>query len=262
MKQIDLFPFGQPVRKVEQIDRTPKRIFVLGVYASAVHARWSGPDGKPRVRALAVASEPYIFWQGDGAKEIIQELEVPSEVGRLMPAAARFNGPSGLALDALFLHPLGLRRADAWLCDLLPYSRMNPSQKKAIERAYLPLVDQYQLPSPTIRPVPRILADDQRREEILNELENSQANTLILLGDEPIRWFLKHFDSKWKRLSDFGDTTDTYGQLHPCEIGSRTINVLPLVHPRQAAQLGRSTEKWFILHNYWKTQVAEGLLHT
>jgi hypothetical protein len=36
-------PFGQPVRKVEQIDRSAKRVFVLGVYASAVHAKWLDP---------------------------------------------------------------------------------------------------------------------------------------------------------------------------------------------------------------------------
>ena len=39
------FPFGQPVRRVEQQDRAPKRVFVLGVYASAVHARWIDVDG-------------------------------------------------------------------------------------------------------------------------------------------------------------------------------------------------------------------------
>jgi hypothetical protein len=34
-----IFPFGQPLRPVVQADRTPKKLFILGVYASAVHAR-------------------------------------------------------------------------------------------------------------------------------------------------------------------------------------------------------------------------------
>ena len=34
------YPFGQELKKVIQQDRTPKKVFVLGVYASAVHARW------------------------------------------------------------------------------------------------------------------------------------------------------------------------------------------------------------------------------
>ena len=57
------YPFGEKLTPVTQTDRTPKNVFVLGVYASAVHARWYGPNGKIRVRALAVASEPYIFWR-------------------------------------------------------------------------------------------------------------------------------------------------------------------------------------------------------
>ena len=36
-----LFPFGETVKRLVQEDRTPKKVFVLGVYASAVHARWS-----------------------------------------------------------------------------------------------------------------------------------------------------------------------------------------------------------------------------
>ena len=38
------FPFGEELKPLRQQDRTPKKVFVLGVYASAVHARWAtGP---------------------------------------------------------------------------------------------------------------------------------------------------------------------------------------------------------------------------
>ncbi len=40
MKTLGTFPFGQKVKEVVQKDRIPKQVFVLGVYASAVHARW------------------------------------------------------------------------------------------------------------------------------------------------------------------------------------------------------------------------------
>lgn len=33
------FPFGQELRPLVQEDTPPKKIFVLGVYASAVHAK-------------------------------------------------------------------------------------------------------------------------------------------------------------------------------------------------------------------------------
>jgi hypothetical protein len=84
---IGIFPFGEEVNPVEQKDRTPKKVFILGVYASAAHARWEDTNGKAVVKALAVASEPYIFWRGDGADEIIQKIQIPPALGRLIPAA-------------------------------------------------------------------------------------------------------------------------------------------------------------------------------
>jgi len=101
-----VFPFGSQLQKVEQIDESPKKVFVLGVYASAVHAKWIGQDGKVKVNALAVASEPYIFWKGENAEKIIDKIPIPEELGKLIPAYKRFNGPSGIALDELYLRPL------------------------------------------------------------------------------------------------------------------------------------------------------------
>ena len=66
------YPFGEIVKRLEQQDRNQKQVFVLGVYASAVHARWK-KGNEIICQALAVASEPRIFWDGntDEAKEII-----------------------------------------------------------------------------------------------------------------------------------------------------------------------------------------------
>lgn len=93
------YPFGQPFRAVVQRDRTPKQLFVLGVYASAVHARWLDSDGKVLIRALAVASKPVIFWDGIGAEQIIARITLPNGAGTLEAADERMNGPSGRALD-------------------------------------------------------------------------------------------------------------------------------------------------------------------
>jgi len=250
------FPFGQPVKRVEQKDRAPKQVFVLGVYASAVHARWEGNNGRVVVRALAVDSEPYIFWRGDEAEEIVERINIPTELGKLVAAGERFNGPSGIALDELILNPMGLRREDAWLCDLVPHGCMNRSQRKALERAYLPQVDKYGLPIPTVPQVPRRLADEQRRKAILDEFDESRAGVLILLGDKPIQWFLKCFDDRWHRLSDFPQ----YGQLYTAQVGEKVVQVLPLAHPRQIAKLGLFSKKWFGLHQDWLSQCAVKVL--
>jgi len=252
------FPFGMPVRPVEQKDRTPKRVFVLGVYASAVHARWLGSDGRTRVNALAVASEPEIFWRGDDAHTIIAAIPIPPAAGRLVPASPDFNGPSGRTLDDRFLAPLGLTRNDAWLCDLLPESRKNPGQAAALARAYDPSRDALGLPEYDWPTVPNELASRQRCADIEQELRAAAPEVLITLGDQPLRWFVSNFGGQ-KRLAAYGDDESTYGRLHPLHIAGKDMLLLPLVHPRQAGGLGSHSQRWSALHRHWIDHRAVGL---
>ncbi len=258
MESIGKFPFGQPVQKVLQTDRSPKKVFVLGVYASAVHARWIYPLGKTLVNALAVASEPYIFWRGDNVESILNKVEIPYELGKLIPPNQELNGPSGIALDKLILNPIGIDRDQAWLCDLVPHSCVNPAQKRAIDREYLPLMEKFNLPKPSVPTVPSKLSDDIRRQQIYEELIESKSNILILLGDKPIQWFLKFFDKRWKKLSDFG-MNDNYSQLHQARLRDQVIQVMPIAHPRQIAKLGRSSENWYMAHQSWLKSSAPRL---
>jgi hypothetical protein len=163
------FASGQPILDVVQTDRSPKRVFVLGVYASAVHARW---------------------------------VE-------------------------------------------------NHRQEKALRREKVPI--------PPLWPrVPTRLADDTRRAQILEELQTSQATVLITLGDQPLQWFAAHFGAK-PRLADYGEDGATYGQLHPIQLPGRTIQLLPLAHPRQIARLGAHSEEWAALHETWVTTAKPSL---
>ena len=258
----EFFPFGQPLKLVKQEDRSPKEVFVLGVYASAVHAKWYPPEGKP-VEALAVASEPEIFWNGGNADKIIKQIDVPSEAGRLEPADEKYNGPSGRTLDELYLKPLGLSlsRDNVWLCDLVPRSFMNNKQKKAIKNRYTPLCEKHDLPEASIRERPPNLIKEDRRNEILAELEESQAKTIILLGDDPIKWFLSHVsERKETRLAEFGRRT--YGDPISVTINDKEYTVIPLVHVRQAGGLGPHNPYWRWRHSKWvekmnKRQLSE-----
>src|SRR5438477_1553938 len=93
-----MFPFGQRMeRVVHRPDGRHKRAFVLGIYSSAVHARWVGSDGAQKVSALAVSSEPEIFWSGRNAGFSIPVID--PRLGRFEPAAPANNGPSGRALE-------------------------------------------------------------------------------------------------------------------------------------------------------------------
>ena len=246
MKDDYTFPFGQKVRTVQQTDRTPKKVFVLGVYASAVHAAWVSRTGRVIVRAFAVASEPCIFWRGENAQEIIGDISIPTDLGALKPAGDKYNGPSGQALDKHFLQPLGVDRTQTWLCDLLPQTRLNDGQFKAIKEKYNPKRSKYSLPTVTIPRVPTQFADNNRRQEILSEIHLADPSIIILLGDQPIKWFLGVY-SRYRRLSDFGP----YGEVHPIKVDGREYNFLPLVHPRQAAALSSHSVGWNSSHRIW-----------
>lgn len=258
---IDTFPFGQPIRDVAQADRSPKRVFVLGVYASAVHAQWIGPDKRTRVRALGVASEPEIFWSGAcrDVKRILADIELPAEAGSLVPADARLNGPSGRALDELFLTPLGLTRDDAWLSDLLPRSCRNEKQAAALIRAGYPPEGAEALPPYTWPPVPANFADEARRADLLEEVCQAQPEILITLGDKPLEHFARYHGAH-RRLAAYGKSEVAYGQAVPIEIGGLALRLLPLVHPRTAAGLGHADPVWRGIHAHWIAHVAPGIL--
>ncbi|MBR4863452.1 MAG: hypothetical protein IKU07_02655 [Oscillospiraceae bacterium] len=247
------FPFGQKLQPLVQEDRTPKKVFVLGVYASAVHARWK-KDGKIICQALAVASEPRIFWDGDQAKAaaIIEKINIPPELGTLEPAGRQLNGPSAKVLDDHILAPLGFRREDAWLCDCLPEARINPSQAKAIREKYAPLIASHGLNPVTVPARPSSFCDLNRSKEITAELLESQAELLVLLGDIPIAQYL----NKAARVPyhSLGEYVDLYGYGIRTEvtIAGKTIQVLPLAHPRQIGALGAHSEKWFFAHKKWE----------
>ena len=246
------FPFGEPLLTLRQKPLADAEVFVLGVYASAVHARWLNPDGSTRVTALAVASEPYIFWRGEGQDEIIGSIDIPAEAGRLVPPGSAMNGPSGVALDELYLKPLGLTRQNAWLCDLLPQSRMNQGQKQAVRTRYNPVAQVLDLPAATIPPVPNRFATETRVKEILEEFNSSGADTLITLGDVPLKEFVAPLRLCDKTsIASFGNQAGQYGQRHRFSLRGRSFYLLPLVHPRQAARLGAHNPSLADAHERW-----------
>ena len=64
------YPFGQILHPLIQQDRSPKQVFVLGVYASAVHARWK----KYGLNEVTIPKRPNIFCDENRAEEITKEI--------------------------------------------------------------------------------------------------------------------------------------------------------------------------------------------
>ena len=162
------------------------------------------------------------------------------------------NGPSAKVLDNQILAPLGFSREDAWLCDLLPETRLNPNQFKIIEKKYEPKAKSYGLNEVTIPLRPTVFCDRARSEEIVSELEESQAETLILLGDIPVLQFLNRVaEVNYTSLQEYIDLYG-YGNYSQAAINGKTYKILPLAHPRQIGALGAHSEKWCRLHQEWE----------
>ena len=247
---IGTFPFGEPIYRVEQTDESSKKVFVLGVYASAVHAQWRSREGKLITQSVAVASEPEIFWTGERAAEIVGRIEVPTYAGTLVPASSNLNGPTGRSLDEHFLRPLKLHRDDTWLCDLRPHSRMNPGQESLVKERYNPMAKRYGLKEVRWPRASTKMISETRCDEISKQIGKSSASILITLGDEPLRQFASKFGAH-KQLREYGQDIRTYGHFHPITIDGLALKLLPLVHPRQAARLGRHRKDWADLHARW-----------
>jgi hypothetical protein len=146
---MECYPFGQPVGPVIWRQPGPKPVLIIGVYPSAVPARWIGADGRS-IRAVAVADEPEPFWTGHSAETKIATVAatVPAQAGRIELAKGH-NGRSGQALDELVLAPLALTRDQIRVADIDNRYMANPSQQAAVARAYVPLVERGMLPPAT-----------------------------------------------------------------------------------------------------------------
>jgi hypothetical protein len=181
MEVVERFPFGAPIQPVTWQQAGPKPVMVIGVYPSAVHARWVDVDGRTRIRAVAMANEPEPFWTGQDADDHIAAVTatVPTVVGRLVGAPGH-NGPSGQALDASVLAPLGLDRDRIRVADIDNRYMANPAQQQALERCYNLLVQKGLLPPVSWRPrrpITKVPAD--RSPSLAEELEEARPDWVM-----------------------------------------------------------------------------------
>jgi hypothetical protein len=240
---MECYPFGQPVGPVSWRQPGPKPALIIGVYPSAVHARWIGPDGTG-IRALAVADEPEPFWTGHSAEPKIATVAatVPAEAGRIELAKGH-NGRSGQALDELVLAPLGLTRDKIRVADIDNRYMANQSQQDAVARDYVPLVESGLLPPATWRPrrtIARIPSD--RSPALTDEVAGADPAWIITLGDEPLR-----------ALGLEPLTRASYGIPLPAVVLGHNVQLLRLAHTRQQAGHGHSSSDWAEAHRQWRT---------
>jgi hypothetical protein len=237
---LPLWPASRPVTWRQP---GPKPVLIIGVYPSAVHARWIGPDAKG-IRALAVADEPEPFWTGDGAETTVATVAatVPAEAGRIELAKGH-NGRSGRALDKLMLEPLALTRDKIRVADIDNRYMANLGQQDAVAHNYVPLVERGILPPATWRPrraITRVPSD--RSPALADEVAEADPAWIITLGDEPLR-----------SLDLEPLTRASYGTPLPAVVLGNNVQLLRLVHTRQQAGHGPSSSDWAEAHRQWCT---------
>ena len=250
------FPFGLHTQKLIQEDTTPKNIFVLTPYVTALHAKWKR-FGITVTNAIAVANQPRLFWDGDyeEAKSIIDKIHLSEEVGTLEPAEPYLNNAYSHILENEILAPIGCTRDDVWLCALQNEPRANYWQLKLIREKYEPLIRTYSLSCPNIPPHITMLCDRERSISIFWELMKSTANLLILLGDEPINQFLKNVtDVPYSSLNEY---IRLYGYGVPTNVSiyGKLIQILPLAAPRRLDPKCSKNQDYIYLHQKWKSLV-------
>jgi hypothetical protein len=113
-------------------------------------------------------------------------------------------------------------------------------------------IGKYHLNPVTVPERKSSFCDAQRAQEILKEIEESDARLLVLLGDIPIKQFLKRVaDIPYTSLQEYVDLFG-YGNPTDVTIQGKIIKVLPLAHPRQIGALGTHSEKWYQMHQKWE----------
>lgn len=265
-----VFPFGRP--STARPPRSPSGTadaFVLGVYPSALHVRWTPPawhagDKAKAVGALAVDVEPVVFWAGrdpdpgtliDEWKETVgfSDGDDVGCDGRVL--GVHLNGSSGASVVIHTLEPLGLEPARVWMTDAIPWffvkygMGVKREQGDVFDDIYNPYAKASGRPAAVIprRPAPAALvakAVTNEATRLRNELLESGAPVIYTLGEDA-RQVLVGIADKVSGPPSKQLTVDAYGGVGETVVAGRTFAWHALAHPGQRAH------KWVRAHGLW-----------
>ena len=206
--------------------QTRPSVFILGVYPSALDARWKyGPCGSDHIQALAIANEPEPFWDSTNQLRLI---------ARHRPHLAS-SFPLHRTDCRARLYAIG---TSSHLASTLPAAGLPMSLtplNTGTEECILGCIYASQVAPPDwslpIRPR-RIVPDEQRLAALESELREASPTWLITLGDEPLATLsLGH-------LSQFD-----YGRPIPGRPFGIDTNLLSFTYPRNAGRFGKRHSK-------------------
>lgn len=244
-----VFPFGRPVTPRPPSASSPRRVFVLGAYPSALHVEWTPPKPYRRIRALAVDDEPTPFWTGhDEATRVSAWCEAvgfrPS--WGTVRGVGSLNGSSGLWVEREVLRPLGVTHAETWITDCLDMYRASTGVAARLADTYEPFGRAHGLPRAVLPPHPdendivreaRAGHVDRRR----RELRAAAPELIVTLGNAALRVVLDlvEVEGAPARLS-----VASYATRFACRFEGRSVAWLPLAHPAAPAVYQDAHVRW------------------
>ena len=275
-----VFPFGEAAgpRPPRRPAADVAKVFVLGVYPSALHVRWTLPSARPEglpavVGALAVADEPTVFWDGADADRLVAEwaerrgFRTGDGLGDHGRVTAAGNGTSGRPVRDKALQRLGVDVRDVWFTDAVDSFFVKKGtagrnqQGDVIERVYNRFADsrngleRADLPErPSVDQLVE-LAVTEHRARLRMELVEADAPILITLGEEARRVLAGIADEAagppLTPLTRGPAVAAAYGRPGSVTIDNRTIGRwYALAHP------GNRDTYWAGLHASWTPEPA------
>jgi hypothetical protein len=245
-----VFPFGRILTKVFQKNFSPKPVFVLGLNGSAIFARFISKDRSIIIHNIPVDNEPFLFWNGglNDARNIVSEIKVSKNIGRLATEAKSINGITGRIFDKYYLQPLKLNRELVWICNFVPHYIATKSEVKSIKK-YNKISGTYSLPKAELptKKVWQKFITETRTKEVLEELFRSKAEIIVTLGQQPIKLLLQQYDINIQKFF----TVENYGFVSETEIESVKYKIIALYHPRQLLKEKNVDSKIGLLHYDW-----------
>lgn len=267
------FPFGQPNTERPARMVPNANAMVIGVYPSAWHVTWQAPDLFPDrephgVKAMAVDVEPTVFWDGSSddfearLKHWKQQVGfIDGMHGTISPRSPSTNGSSGASVTEQYLTPLGIPVERTAFSDVFPVFMVKsggPSRREqgdAIREEYDPIAERMGK-RPSTLPARMTSAELPPRAAkrfgatLISDIEASGASVVITLGREVWETLVllpglnarppcSHFDEL---------NSDRYGARGSLQVGGRTIEWLPLVHP---GLLRGDASEWARRHAGW-----------
>jgi uracil-DNA glycosylase len=252
-----IFPFGRHVLPRRPSAASPRRVFILGAYPSALHVRWQPPRPYRIVAALAVDNEPEPFWTADDEEQQIErwrdEVGFSSAWGSVS-RAGRLNGSSGRWLRDNVLVPLGLGRHETWITDCLDTYRGSDDQHGRLGNTYAPVAEAAGLPPASLPPHPRhedaIVNEAAERHQVRlrDELRGAAPEQLITLGRAALRVLLGlvqvEDDEVTPALDVDPDGNGAYGQAVRVRVVGHEATWLCLAHPGAAPRYQLAHQRW------------------